>query len=83
MSAAVLSAAEVIIERLAVGEWECALMLLELPEQAVLRAWQSIVCRRRDSPPIIDIDFADITRMNQRVTNSLAHLPPEKRFFSI
>ncbi|HVO82150.1 MAG TPA: hypothetical protein VMT28_15550, partial [Terriglobales bacterium] len=39
--AAIPSVAEMIVERLAAGEWQCVLKLLELQEQDVWQEWQS------------------------------------------
>ena len=78
MRKAVPSAADMITERLAAGDWECALKLLELPEHDVWQEWQS---HRGTGPKsMIDIDFTDLTRMRQTLERSLADLPPELRW---
>ena len=59
--AAVPSAAEMVIERLVAGEWECAMKLLEVPEQDVWQEWQSSVHRGTSPNRILDIDFMDLT----------------------
>jgi hypothetical protein len=68
-----------ILERLVGGEWECALKLLELPEQDQWQEWQSSVQRGISPNRMRDIDFNDVTGMRQKLTSSLAHLPPELR----
>ena len=73
------SAAEMIVERLAAGEWQCALKLLELPEQDVWQKWQASVHRTRPSR-MLDIDFMDLSGLRQTLERSLADLPPELRF---
>jgi len=76
--AAVPSAAEMVIERLVAGEWECAMRLLELPQQDVWQEWQSST---RTAPNrMVDIDFTDLTRLRQTLESSLADLPPELRW---
>jgi hypothetical protein len=79
MRNAVPSAADMIVERLAAGEWQCALKLLELPEQDVWQERQSSVHRTSPSR-MLDIDFTDLTRLRQTLESSLADLPPELRF---
>jgi hypothetical protein len=68
-----------ILERLVGGEWECALKLLELPEQDQWQEWQSSVQRGISPNRMRDIDFMDVTGMRQKLTSSLAHLPLELR----
>jgi len=77
--AAVPSASDVIIERLVAGDWECALKLMELPEEAALQEWQSI---DRSTGPNrrIDIDLTDMVQVRQAVESSLGDLPPERRW---
>jgi hypothetical protein len=65
-----------ILERLVGGEWECALKLLELPEQDQWQEWQSSVQRGISPNRMRDIDFMDVTGMRQKLTSSIAHLPP-------
>jgi hypothetical protein len=73
------SPAEMIIERLAAGEWQCALKLLELPEQDVWQEWQSSVHRTSPSR-MLDIDFMDLSGLRQTLERSLGDLPPELRY---
>ena len=77
--AAVPSASDVIIERLVAGDLECALKLMELPEEAALQEWQSI---DRSTGPNrrIDIDLTDMVQVRQAVESSLGDLPPERRW---
>jgi hypothetical protein len=64
----------------AAGEWQCALKLLELPEQDVWREWQSSVHRGTAPNRMLDIDFTDLTQLRQTPENSLADLQPELRY---
>ena len=63
-----------ILERLVGGEWECALKLLELPEQDQWQEWQSSVQRGISPNRMRDIDFMDVTGMRQKLTNEF-HCP--------
>ena len=78
--AAVPSAAEMIVERLAAGGWQCAQKLLELPEQKVRQEWQSSVHWGRGLNRMLDIGFKDLTLLRETLSSSLAGLPPELRW---
>jgi hypothetical protein len=77
---AVPTAPQMMVERLVAGEWECALKLLELPGQNVWQEWQSSVQLGTSPNRMHDIDFRDLTSMRQKLTSSVADLPPELRW---
>ena len=74
------SAAEMIVERLAAGEWQCALKLLDLQEQDVWQEWQSSVHRGTAPNRMADLDFNDLSRLRQTLERSLSDLTPELRY---
>ena len=78
--AAAPSADEMIFERLVAGEWECAMKLLELPEQDPLKEWESNGPRATGLIRELDIDFRNLPLLRQTFSRSLADLPPELRW---
>jgi hypothetical protein len=65
---------EAIILRLAAGEWQCALKLLERQQCHRCRAW------RPEARDLLDIRFTDLSRLRQTLERSLGSLPEEQRF---
>jgi hypothetical protein len=65
---------EAIVLRLAAGEWQCALKLLEIQQCHRCRAW------RPEPRDLLDIPFRDLTRLRRTLARSLGALPEEQRF---
>lgn len=65
---------EAIFRRLAAGEWQCALKLLEHQRCDRCRAW------RPGPGELLDIPFTDLTRLRQTLERSLGALPEALRF---
>ncbi|MBZ5619283.1 MAG: hypothetical protein LAQ69_11260 [Acidobacteriia bacterium] len=77
--APVPSVEEAIVERLAAGDWQSALKLLEPRERDLWQERQSMEHRGRGPNRPIHIDFTDLTRLRQTLSSSLADLPPKLR----
>jgi len=60
--------------RLAAGEWQCALKLLERRLCDRCRAW------RPEPRDLLDIPFTDLTRLRHTLERSLGAPPEELRF---
>ncbi|MBZ5625193.1 MAG: hypothetical protein LAQ69_41805 [Acidobacteriia bacterium] len=75
--APVPSVEEAIVERLAAGEWQSALRLLEPRERDLWQERQSMEHRGRGPNAVISLGLTDLTRLRQTLRGSLAELPPE------
>lgn len=76
LTAAVPSVSEEIFERLAAGEWQSALKLLEPRERDLWLEQQSVEHRCVRPNRVV----SDLTQVRKTLENSLGGLPPELRY---
>jgi hypothetical protein len=74
------TAAEMIVERLAAGEWQCAMQLLERRDLDARQEQQLIEHWGADPSGRIDLGVMGLTRLRQTLERSLSDLPPELRY---
>jgi len=65
---------EAILVRLAAGEWQCALKLLERQQCDRCRTWRPALGE------LLDFPLTNLTRLRQTFERSLGALPEELRF---
>jgi hypothetical protein len=70
---------EEIFGRLAAGDWQSALRLLEPRERHLWEERQSIGCRRKGPNHTAHFDFRDLSQLRQTLDKSLGGLPWEVR----